>query len=365
MKLTKSLFMLCAAGLSLCACNSDEKELFPEGEGIVEVQIVPPTVATRATIGSMTGNNEAALTVTGVYTVTLTANKGGGSQTWEQGDPNVKFTGVIGPKKVTVTVNGGLVSQTTSLSDLNTEDTKNATKVPAYGETTSFSLNDNLYTAQVTMAIPVARLEFGSISFSGTEFQKLQVVGVYLDNLRTIGGSYSADGFSANTTPQIKDYYFKDGSDNVYGEDDDNSTRAEDAKELPYVLGDAVTVNLKNASATGIYAYNFYGATTTDDVTVIDPATYKDNPQFKICFSEAQLNSESNSITRYAKITKYKKGDKYIALENGKIYQVTAAAILDKNIVDAEDDETIEYELEVEVTEAKWQVVPVTGEWAE
>jgi hypothetical protein len=52
-------------------------------------------------------------------------------------------------------------------------------------------------------------------------------------------------------------------------------------------------------------------------------------------------------------------------LENGKIYQVTAAAILDKNIVDAEDDETIEYELEVEVTEAKWQVVPVTGEWAE
>ena len=357
MKTLKSLFMLCA-GLSFCACSSDNDNVFPEGAGIVEVQIVPPTVATRATIGSLTENNASALTVTGEYTVTLVANEGGASETWEPGDPNVKFTGVVGPKKVTVSVNGGLVTQTTDLTALNTEDTKLATKVPAYGETTSFSLDaaNKIYTASVQMAIPVARLEVGAINFTGSEFQKLQVAGVYLDNLRTVGGTYSEANsyFSANATPQIKDYYFK-VSETLYGKDTDNEN------ELPYVLGDAADVDLVTANLPGIYAYNFYGA--TPNTGTIEVENYTDNPQFKICFSAAQLDNEANAIPRYAMITKFKKDGNYIALENGKIYQVTAAEMLDNNIVDDEDGVAVEYELEVTVQEAVWTIVPVTGEW--
>lgn len=357
MKTLKSLLMLCA-GLSFCACNSDNDNVFPEGAGIVEVQIVPPTVATRATIGSLTENNASALTVTGTYTIVLEANEGGASDTWEPGDPNVKFTGVVGPKKVTVSVNGGLVTQTTELTALNTEDTKLATKVPAYGETTSFSLDaaNKLYTAEVQMAIPVARLEVGEIDFTGSEFKKLQVAGVYLDNLRTVGGTYSEANsyFSANATPQIKDYYFN-VSETLYGKDTDNEN------ELPYVLGDAADVDLVTNNLPGIYAYNFYGA--TPGTGTIDEETYSDNPQFKICFSAAQLNNEATTLPRYAMITKYKSGDDYIALENGKIYQVTAAALIDDKIVDDEDGVPVEYQLEVTVEEAAWQIVPVTGEW--
>lgn len=366
MKLTKSLFMLCAAGLSLCACNSDEKELFPEGEGIVEVQIVPPTVATRATIDALTSNDANSLKVTGTYTVKLTANQGSATQTWTFGQDNVKFTNVVGPKKVEVVVNGNIDGnggfKAMTLEEVNTDAMKDATKVPAYGETTSFTLDaaTKIYSASVTMAIPVARLEVGAIDFTGSEFQKLQVAGVYLDNLRTVGGSYSANGFSANATPQIKDYYFK-VSETKYGEDTDNAERAEEAKELPYVLGDEVSINLASANTSSYYAYNFYGE--TPNTGTIDEEEYNDNPHFKICFSEAQLNNEANAIPRYAMITKYKKGNDYIALENGKIYQVTAANLLDANIVDDEDGVAVEYELEVTVQEASWQIVPVTGEW--
>ena len=45
MKTLKSLLMLCA-GLSFCACSSDNEPQFPEGEGMVEVKIVSPS--TRA-----------------------------------------------------------------------------------------------------------------------------------------------------------------------------------------------------------------------------------------------------------------------------------------------------------------------------
>lgn len=361
MKTLKSLFMLCA-GLSFCACNSDNDNVFPEGAGIVEVQIVPPTVATRATINDLTSNDANSLKVTGTYTVKLTANEGSGSKTWTFGQENVKFENVVGPKKVEVVVNGtidangGLAAM--SLEQVNTDAMEDATKVPAYGETTSFSLDaaDKLYTASVQMAIPVARLEVGAIDFTGSEFQKLQVVGVYLDNLRTVGGTYSeADKyFSANATPQIKDYYFN-VSETLYGKDTDNEN------ELPYVLGDAANVDLVTANLPGIYAYNFYGA--TPGTGTIDEETYSDNPQFKICFSAAQLNNEANAIPRYAMITKYKSGDDYIALENGKIYQVTAAALIDDKIVDDEDGVPVEYQLEVTVEEAAWQIVPVTGEW--
>lgn len=372
MKLTKSLFMLCAAGLSLCACNSDEKELFPEGTGTVEIRIVPPTVATRA-VGSFTENSDAALTVTGIYTVTLDAVSGGG--VIDDFDPKTadggvaKFTGVVGPRSVTVSLNGGLKSSTTTLADLNPIA---ANSVPAYGETSTFTpdVANKKYTANVVMAIPVARLEVGEISFTNTDskFTNLTVAGVYLDNLRTVGGSYVRNGntanFTANENPVITDFYFAAGNPiKEYGVDNPNTGNA----EIAYTsggLGDAVSADLLTSSLSGVYTYNFYGATPGS----VEPnATYSTafdkNPHFKICFSETQLNNEGGTMPRYAMITKFKKDGKYIALENGKIYKVTAAQLTPQNIVDDEDGATVEYTVEVTVQEATWTIEEVTGEW--
>ena len=71
MKLRKGLFMLCA-GLSLCACSSDDGNQFPEGTGRVEVRIVPPTTA-RAITNGTSGGNDSSIKLTGDYEVTLTA----------------------------------------------------------------------------------------------------------------------------------------------------------------------------------------------------------------------------------------------------------------------------------------------------
>lgn len=376
MKTLKSLFMLCA-GLSFCACSSDNDSVFPEGTGTVEIRIVPPTVATRA-VGSFTGNTDVDLTVTGTYTVILDAASGQQTNnTWTPTAENqgiVKFTNVVGPKSVTVAVNGGVKESNTTLAVLNPTPAVAANKVPAYGETSTFTpdVANKKYTAKVVMAIPVARLEVGEISFTNTDskFTNLTVAGVYLDNLRTVGGSYVSDGttahFTANGDPEITDFYFAAGDPIVnYGLDNPNNDN-----EKVYTdggLGDAVSADLLTSSLEGVYTYNFYGATPGS----VDPnATYStafdNNPHFKICFSESQLNNEGGTMPRYAMITKYKNDNQeYIALENGKIYKVTAAELTPQNIVDDEDGAIVEYTVEVTVQEAKWTIEEVTGEWAQ
>ena len=53
-----------------------------------------------------------------------------------------------------------------------------------------------------------------------------------------------------------------------------------------------------------------------------------------------------------------------MVLKNGHIYQITSATLLDKNIIGDESGNTT-YGVEVTVKEAKWTIVPTTGEWAE
>ena len=70
MKLTKSLFMLCAAGLSLCACNSDENvNQLPDGVGMVEVKVYSPETKTVTS-----GSDGATIVVSGDIIVTLYAD---------------------------------------------------------------------------------------------------------------------------------------------------------------------------------------------------------------------------------------------------------------------------------------------------
>lgn len=373
MKTMRNLFLLCA-GLSLFACSSDDDatQQFPEGTGKVVVKIVSPTV-TRALTSPTSGQDGNELKVTGNYSVTLTAASikiDGETQTSHtisidgNSTQEATFNNVISPSKVVVTLNQGAANYNSAITT--TIGDAAATSVPVYGETATFTPNSStgtvVYEAEVKMAIPVARLEIGNITFNSqsTNFTSLPIAGIYLDNLRTDGGSYSADNDGAKFTSveSTANYYFQVGT-TLYGKSDEN--------EAKYILGNEVTGNFLGQSAIAklptteqVYAYNFYGATPGTTYT----ENYACNPQIKICFSEAQLSTEGAGIPRYAMITKYKKDDEYITLENGKIYRVTSvSALSDQNIQDDEDGEVVEYTVEVTVEEASWTIVDVTGEW--
>ena len=361
--------MLCA-GLSFCACNSDNDNVLPEGNGKVVVRIVAPT--TRSLTDATPGNDGTTLKVTGTYSVTLTAASikiDGVAQTSQtitidgNSTQEATFNNVISPSKVVVTLNSGAANYNSAITK--TIGDAAATSVPVYGETSTFTPNSTsgtvVYEATVKMAIPVARLEIGNISFTkqDSKFTNLAVAGVYLDNLRTNGGTYGIANDVAKFTSveSVSNYYFKVG-ETLYGKSDNN--------ESEYILGNEVTANFfGNGAVTAlpansqVYAYNFYGATPGTSYS----ENYACNPQIKICFSNAQLETEGAGIPRYAMITKYRKGDDYIALENGKIYRVTAAALTDEKIVDDEDGAVVEYTVEVTVQEASWTIHNVTGEW--
>lgn len=374
MKLTKGLFLLCA-GLSLYACSSDDEvtNQLPEGEGIVEVRIVPPTIARAVTGATTDSDSDNKVTLTGTYKVKLEAVSGGKTieLTPSETLQVATFTGVTGPKKVIVTLNDGVADYTNaSIDTLNIKSSSHITadKVPAYGETIVFNKQSTTtttegkvtttYGAEVQMAIPVARLEIGTISLSSeaTGFSKLQVGGVYLDKLRSKGSKYSNGKFEEQAmASDTTDYQFSD-TENQFG------------NGVKYVLGDVVTnVDLKTENAvlpeTGkVYAYNFFGATPAES-----PSASAVNPQFKIYFSETKLTEESDSaqtLPRYAMITKYKSGDNDIVLENGKIYRITDVELKDANIVGDEENKEVEYNVEVTVTEAVWEIVSTTGVWA-
>ena len=136
MKLTKSLFMLCAAGLSLCACNSDDiKDQMPEGPGMIEVKIINPS--TRAELET--------ITVDGSITVTLYYDGDKSlSQTVAAGSNTpVRFWNITDPIKVTASLNDGIedYSQVLINSDGTGEGVTGGNlqaepaNIPAYGET--------------------------------------------------------------------------------------------------------------------------------------------------------------------------------------------------------------------------------------
>lgn len=366
MKLTKSLFMLCAAGLSLCACNSDDiKDQLPEGNGKVEVRIVAPTVDTRATISNLTSGTDEKLVLTGEYTVTLTDAEGDETKTIAAGasEKSVLFEDVNSPKKVTVSLRSGVNEYTTAI-DATLGNTA-AAEVPAYGETTVFDVlstttdasgTTTTYQANVTMAIPLARLEIGNIKLKAGEddFSTLTVGGVYMDDLRNRGGLYNpTKGYFECQAASLKEYQF--------GATEDQYGLGETA-----ILKDAASGNFKTNTypTSGFYAYNFYGATPgTSDISK--------NPSFKIFFTETVLTGEEHidPIPRYAMITKYKASNAAeapaIALENGKIYQITEVILVDENLRADEEGKEILYNVEVVVKEAAWTIETIYADWAQ
>lgn len=361
MKTMRNLFLLCA-GLSLFACSSDDDatQQFPEGNGAVEVRIVNP--AARA--GNTTINIE------GTLTVTLIHANGELSQTVTIGDDDqtttktVKFWNVVNPSLVKASINGGIASYTSIAITQESGEGGNLQAVPknipAYGESATFTKQQDKmsatdqdqignngykdgdagkdftkYTAGITMAIPVARLEVGAISHVQHQspqtctFSELFLKGVYLDDVAQYGGTYS---------------------DNTFSKVDGNDVSGIDQAILKK------TVDSPTDATFAASAFNFYGTNGT--------------PTFKVYFSSAKFAEGTEADLEregWAMITKYinsETQEEITNFENGKVYQISAVTLLDKNIVGSEENDEV-FGVEVTVTEAVWEVVPTSAEWAE
>lgn len=381
MKLTKSLFMLCAAGLSLCACNSDENlNQLPDGVGMVEVKVYSPE--TKATT---TGSPDGTIEVTGPITVTLYAtfvgSDGKTESTPAEGmsvvldgtNTTAKFWNVKNPTKVTASVNGG--TDTYASIAINAAAMQAApASIPAYGEATP-SLSDNssspnfsdpddekvnantgdnnktyqIYTANIVMKIPVARLEVSGLSLTtGSKYTSLTLGGVYLDHISLNGPSWSDNGFKTFTS-SAENYAFTVGA----------GTGAEAILKDP--VGDEFVS--ETYPATGVYAYNFYGAPEGTATSDANAATY--NPSFKMYFSAGTYTGTNPVIyPRFAFIKRFKDGGgNTVVLQNGYVYKIVGAELVDDNIIGDEGGNTL-YGVEVTVTKAAWTVQTIEADWA-
>lgn len=416
MKMNK-WFMLGMVGLAFTACsNEEEVASFPDGGGAVSVRLVNPGVLTKGLANPVDG---ASVAVTGTIKIDLYDNQTSTvSQTMSfnasaiTDETVLTFWNVQAPKKIAVSINNGVANYSSvAINGLQTAPAS----IPAYGETTKFTLtgdmkspnldNDHeatggnkqeqganegddkklyqIYTAKVTMAIPVARLEVSGIKHKahpqqtepGTdkcEYTTLTIKGVYMDNLYTQGGAYQENNSS-------------EGSDGFYNSTFANGTSLQDycwdaAIEEPddINLGTGITAILRDEITAGIavgenfletdaswpkntdedeaqvFAYNFYPASGIDNM-----------PKFKIYFDTSVSSDPTNPkpAPRFAMITKYKKdGKELTAFEPGKIYRITSAELVDGNIIGDEGGNTL-YGVEVTVKEAEWSVIDISAEW--
>lgn len=381
MKLTKSLF-LAFAGLGLFACSNEDviENQLPAGSGAVSVKLVNPALTSRTITDPTSGDAGTPISITGDITVslyeqsdlntpaqTLTINAGNISA-----DTKLTFWNVTAPGKITVSINGGQADYANvPLANVQQEPSK----IPAYGETSTFTKtaqtgsptleNDDkteqganngdenktyqLYSATVTMAIPVARLEVSGITHvdgGACAYSKLTIAGAYMDNLYTQGGSYG-DGVYSDAIA-LQDYCWLAGQQPSLGTGIDAVLKDE-------ITGNDDERNFKTGTwpADGdAFAYNFYAGT--------------DNPIFKIYFDNSESVDPLNPLPapRYAMITKYKNLEGEVTFENGKIYRIISAELADKNIIGDEGGNTL-YGVEVTVEEAVWTPVNITAEWAE
>lgn len=400
MKLNK-FFMLGLAGLAFVACSNEEEvdnaNLTPKGYGAVSVKIVKPAV-TKALSTGLT------VDVTGDITITLTGKKSATSQNDDytetitiassqlQGTTELKFWNVYQPTKLTASINGGKASYTTVPITSKVSEEEDAAALwqvapasaPAYGETTTFTLtqdedspvltNDNngsnngteagandgdedkvysMYEASVVMAIPMARLEIGKISYQApTEgesiYESLIYTGCYLDHYATNGAAYKIpqatenDGvpyFPSVTVPDDANYWFEDNA----------GAAGQNVADLKYAASsnhNFITTEISEAGS-----FNFFAGAT--------------NPQFKLYFKTATFKPGVTGMQtpRYAIIKKYLKDGQPIDLKNGHIYQITNVQLESDNIIPNEEGEDI-YGVVVTVTEAVWTVESIDAEWA-
>lgn len=354
MKLTKSLFLLCAAGLSLCACNSDDiKNQLPEGYGAVEVRIVNPL--TRSVVDPTDANKTVG---DGIVTVTLYCgdplSKHSSVEINTATESVAKFWDVVDPKLVTASIHGGLAPSTSAAlegkgtyGNIETYQMLPDEEVPAYGETSVFTLTANsevhnsktyqMYSAGIIMQVPFARLEFTvKRSDAASDFTTLDLGGVYLDNLYKSG---SAD--ETTDTKHPDDDNFSGFNTTATGED----ATLFDVASAGFSFTGA---NVIAPSATEVYAYNIFPADGLANL-----------PKLKVWFKNA-TDDPSVLPYQYAIINSYS----VTKFEAGKIYRINASALTDENIISSENGDAAQYGVNVTVTEASWTVETITAEWA-
>ena len=381
MKLTKSLF-LAFAGLGLFACSNEdvtENNQFPEGNGVVSVKIVTPETLTKAMPGEPSAGTTGPVKVVGDITIALDAEEGEATylltkQAIAEGATTVKFWNVKNPTKVRVYMNNAPTNG--NYSNVSILDLQSApADIAAYGEVTP-TLTSNtespvadsqtvknkgneegdagkkyqMYTANVTMEIPVARLEVSGIAHKShqspetCEYGTLTIDGIYLDNIKATGtgtlGDYKFTGDQAGSGSDAILAY------SIPSTPEGNNNFMDFAKVWP-----------ESGKA---YAFNFYPG-----------ASAAENPVLKIYFAQATGVDADHvkSSPRYAMITKYvaqgagAEGEA-LTLQAGKVYRIQNAILDDKNIIGDEGGNTY-YGVTVEVTEATWSVETIDGVWVE
>lgn len=364
MKLTKSLFMLCAAGLSLCACNSDDiKEQLPEGKGAVTVKITNPStrsiINAASTGGVVTGDIKLKLTHGGgEKEVTLSYSAGsytasdGGAVTTQGNDLTYTFTSIGAPSLLEASMHGGVADYSSVAINAVTPNMQaSSTEIPVYGSTTDFGTpvkdgNMYRYNASVVMTIPVARMEINVSVGDMSQFGSVELLGVYMDKIYATGGAtgnatnYKLPGDIGETAigdnAILYDTYLAEG--NIY----------DSSKSIKLTGNDAASVL---PQSNGYYAYNFY--------------PNGDNPEFKLLFKVTPKQGEASIPTyQYAILNSYKINDAPVAFEKQKIYKIDVT-LADDNIQIDESGTAMTYSLVATVTQASWEVKPVTGGWAQ
>lgn len=399
MKLNK-FFMLGMVGLAFAACSNegevDNANLTPKGYGAVSVKIVKPAVTKALSTGpTVDVTGDIIITLTGKATATSQSNdytetiKIASSQL--NGTTELKFWNVYEPTKLTASINGGQATYTAVAITSNASDGSTPlwqvapASAPAYGETETFTLsqdedspvlaNDNngsnngteagantgdedkvysMYEASVVMAIPMARLEIGSITYQApTEgesiYKSLTYTGCYLDHYATNGAAYKIPQASENdgvpyfpsvTVPSDANYWFEANA----------GAAGQNVADLKYTASsnhNFITTEISKAGS-----FNFFAGAT--------------NPQFKLYFKEAEFQDGVTGMQtpRYAIIKKYLKDGQPIDLKNGHIYQITNVQLDSDNLIPNEEGEDI-YGVVVTVTEAVWTVESIDADWAE
>lgn len=398
MKMNK-FFMLGLAGLAFAACSNEEDAVnnsFPDGTGVVSVKLINPALTRTITDPTEGTAGTTTIPITGNLTISLyeasdvtggVPNGGATPKTITIAADDVsnttalKFWNVTEPGLITVSINGGEKSYASTAIETTALQSAPAS-IPAYGETTDFTLtgdtdspviaNDDkteqgaeegdqnktyqLYTASVNMAIPVARLEVSGITHvthagepdDVCEYTTLTIAGAYMDNLYTKGGTYSETNDKYSDATVTQDY--------CWNEDGDTEGKS---------LGTGFTAVLKDAipgeasvrsflagtwpAGGDAFAYNFYAGA--------------ENPVFKIYFDTSVGSTDPRPAPRFAMIKKYVDAEgEEVIFENGKIYRITKAELADGNIIGDEGGNTL-YGVVVTVTEATWSIVDIDAVW--
>ena len=390
MKTLKSLLMLCA-GLSFCACNSDNEPQLPEGKGKVTVTIANP--ATRAISEAIVadgdfvnGNITLKLTHDGSEDpVEVTLNWDGTKYTASTGTVtpsgnNLLYTfyDIDTPRLLTASMHGGVpdyssIAITGGTPELQVEPNV----IPVYGETDAFNKTGNIinngddyveWRTTVQMTIPVARLEINilvsQLENAFADFASVELAGAYLDNVKLTGSAAASNLYlkydnssTRKASAGLASPYavLCDNNFTAAGDDESLWQGAVDTSAQAYVnIWNGTTAVAKLPANNKYFAYNFYPGAT---------------PKFKLCLKVTSSdNTNPIPAIQYAIVTFVEpngtEGTKDIDFLAQNIYRVTNLTLDGSRIQVDEDGEDLSFALVATVERAQWTVnTSVEGTW--